>query len=62
MTKEKKPITEEQKWINYIKEYCFSGDTEVDHSEADKALILFLNSLGYTKIVKEWEKVKKWYA
>lgn len=57
-----KSLTDEEKWVNYIKEYSFSGDVEADHSEADKALTLFLNSLGYTKIVKEWEKVKKWYA
>jgi hypothetical protein len=52
----------EKKWINHIKEYCHSGDVENDHSEADKALKLFLLSLGYSALVEEWEKVEKWYA
>ena len=60
--KKTKQIGEEQKWINYIKEYCFSGDVEVDHSEADKALRLFLISLGYSELVNIYEKVEKWYA
>lgn len=51
--------TDEQKWINYIKEYCFSGDTELDHGEADKALCLFLRSLGYSKLVNIYDKVRK---
>lgn len=57
-----KLIENEQKWVNHIKEYCHSGDVEGDHSEADKALKLFLLSLGHSAIVEEWEKVKKWYA
>ena len=53
----------EQKFINYIKEYCYKGrDAETYHAEADKALILFLTALGYNRIVEEWEKVEKWYA
>lgn len=53
---------EEKKWINHIKAYCFTGDTEGDHGEADNALKLFLLELGYKDLVDEWEKVKKWYA
>lgn len=52
----------EQKWINHIKAYCYSGDVEANHSEADKALTLFLLSLGYSALVEEWEKIDKWYA
>jgi hypothetical protein len=52
----------ESNWINYMKEYCHSGDTEADHFEADKALTLFLLSIGYSDIVDEFERVKKWYA
>lgn len=55
-------MTREQKWINYIKEYCFSDDGEENHIEADKALTLFLLELGYEKLVDEWEKIGKWYA
>lgn len=52
----------EEKWVNHIKKYCHTDDPEYDHIEADKALTLFLLSLGYKKIVKEWKKVEKWYA
>ena len=57
----------EQKWINYIREYCLIDDTEIgdlenSHLEADKALTLFLLELGYPELVAEWEKVQKWYA
>lgn len=55
-------IDAETRWINYIKEYCFTGDTESDHVEADKALKLFLLSLGYKDLIEEYEKVEKWYA
>ena len=37
--------TGEEKWVNYIKEYCHSNDHESNHSEADRALILFLGEL-----------------
>lgn len=60
--KPKELVTDEQKWINYIKEYCFGGDIEISHSEADKALRLFLISLGYSKLVNIYDKVEKWYA
>ncbi len=56
------PTTDEQKWINYIKEYCYTDDPEADHGEAVKALKLFLISLGYSKLIEEYEKVAKWYA
>lgn len=52
----------EEEWINYLKEYCQTSDTENNHSEADKALKLALIELGYTKLVEEYEKVHKWYA
>lgn len=54
-----KTITEEQKWINYIEEYANTGDKEQNHIEADKALYLFLNSLGYTRLVDRYLKIKK---
>jgi len=49
----------EQKWINYIDEYANTGDERIDHFEADKALYLFLNSLGYTKLVDKYLEVNK---
>ena len=37
-------------------------DTESAHFEADDVLCELLKALGYTKIVEEYDKVKKWYA
>ena len=54
--------TDEQKWIIYIKEHCYSRDAENNHFEADEALTSFLIHLGYSKLAKEWERVIKWYA
>ena len=39
-----------------------NGDTENQHSEADAILCEVLNYLGVEALVKEWEKVPKWYA
>ena len=55
-------MEKEQIWINYIQNYCNSDDTEQNHVEADKALKLCLIELGYEELVKEYEKVNKWYA
>ncbi len=52
----------EEKWINHIREFCFTGDTESDHLEADNALRLLLVSLGYNDLIEQYDKVKKWYA
>lgn len=49
----------ERKWANHIKEYCHSKNKKENHQEADRALVLFLGSLGYVKIINEWENVKK---
>lgn len=53
---------DEEKAINYIKKYCYTDDPEENHGEADRMLCLFLISLGYNKLVDEYEKVGKWYA
>ena len=39
-----------------------STDIETSHYDADNALCELLNELGYENIVKEYEKVRKWYA
>lgn len=52
----------ENEAIAMIRENCHSGDTEVDHSHADLILCQFLEELGYEELVKEWDKVSKWYA
>lgn len=51
----------------YIDLFCGArcqsiGDIEIAHIEADGVLKALLNSLGYEDVVKEWEKVEKWYA
>jgi hypothetical protein len=39
-----------------------SGDPEAAHSKADLILCEFLCTLGYDNIVKEYNKVEKWFA
>jgi len=48
-------------YVNKLKR-CNSGDCETDHYEADIILCDVLNKLGYEDIVKEYEKIGKWYA
>lgn len=43
-------------------EACNTNDPEADHSKADKLLCDFLIELGYSDVVKEWNKIKKYYA
>lgn len=51
----------EQEVIALLKA-CNTGDTECDHGQADRILCNFLTSLGYEKIVEEYDQVPKWYA
>ena len=37
-------------------------DTEEAHVEADELLMDFLSNLGYDDVVKEYDKIEKWYA
>lgn len=37
-------------------------DTEMAHVNADEAICALLSSIGYEDVVKEWEKVSKWYS
>ncbi len=39
-----------------------NGDTEGAHIDADEILCGLLSSLGYSDVVAEWNKIKKWYA
>lgn len=52
----------DKKYAAKIRKECHSGDTELDHSDADQLLISLLNELGYTETVKAWGEVDKWYA
>lgn len=38
------------------------GDIESDHRKADGILCDLLIELGYGDVVKEYYKIKKWYA
>ena len=37
-------------------------DKEVAHIQADAVLINMLTALGFADVVREYEKVEKWYA
>ena len=37
-------------------------DTEDAHLKADKVLCELLKAIGYDDVIKEWHKVRKWYA
>lgn len=49
--------------IDYLNKYCHTEDHEVNHSDADEAVMKFLGSLGYQDVVDAWEQVNpKWYS
>jgi len=52
----------EQEAINELKDIQKLGDIEIAHSQADGILCELLSSLGYEKVVAEYNKVDKWYA
>lgn len=39
-----------------------NADTEMAHYNADEAICTLLSDLGYEDVVREWGKVRKWYA
>lgn len=47
--------------IIHLKE-CNTDDQEMDHIYADGLLCEFLIALGYNDLVKEYNKIAKWYA
>ena len=52
----------EQEVIKILENNCFSGDAEIDHSNADDILCDFLLSLGYKDLVERYNEVDKWYS
>ena len=52
----------EEKYIEEMKNGCFSRDFEVNHGNADDLLIALLHELGYNKLANLWCEVDKWYA
>lgn len=48
--------------INRLKALHSDKDCEMEHMQADAVLCDLLTTLGYSHVVSEWEKVRKWYA
>jgi len=59
-----KNIELEKKAVNSLKKVSqkYKGDTEAAHVGADKVLVELLEELGYSDVVKEYNKVPKWYV
>lgn len=53
---------EQQEYINRLRELQQKNDIECGHSAADGILCEVLEKLGYGSIVKEYNKIDKWYA
>lgn len=51
--------TLEKEYIDKIKKECFSKNININHAKADNILCDFLESLGYTEIVKVYASVYK---
>ena len=51
-----------EKYINLLKEQQISWDNETAHVEADNLVCELLKELGFEEVVKEYDKVSKWYA
>ena len=49
------------KYVNLMRE-CSTGDTEIDHGNADDLLCSLLTELGFGDVVNEYGKIDKWYA
>jgi hypothetical protein len=45
-----------------LKGFQGDGDIEIAHSRADDVLCKLLTALGYEDVVREYDKVPKWYA
>lgn len=50
-----------QEAVYLLQSLGLSDDTEVVHKAADKVLCDLLTELGYTNVVAEYNKLKKWY-
>lgn len=48
--------------IEKLKEQQNNEDIEVAHSIADTILCRLLESLGYSDVIREYDRVEKWYA
>lgn len=55
-------IIKELRTIELLKANQGTGDTERQHYNADNILCELLKKLGAENVVKQWEKVHRWYA
>jgi len=39
-----------------------SGDTNLDHNNADNAIMDFFKNIGCNEIVDAFKKIEKWYS
>ena len=58
----KPEVKDEAYYLERLIELQSSTDTEEAHALADNYLCCFLQSLGYFSIVREYQKINKWYA
>ena len=59
---DKNDVVSEEIALYLLKKQQEDCDRETAHIEADKILCEFLEGIGYSEIVKEWNKINKWYA
>lgn len=52
----------ENEAVKRLKERQKNGDPEAAHAAADQVLCDMLTDLGYEAVVKQYARVKKWYA
>lgn len=63
--KNKKVMTKKEKIekaVELLKKEQLNTDTEMAHCNADEILLSLLVDLGYYEVVKEFNKIEKWYA
>lgn len=51
----------EEEMVEWIKCECFTGESELDHENADKIVTNILRLLGYEKVADIYDSVSKWY-
>lgn len=52
----------QKKYLEQLQDLKCALDIEISHIEADEILCKILKELGYTEIVKAYNKVSKWYV
>lgn len=58
----KQPKMTKRKALKELRELQQAKDLEAGHIRADEILCELLAELGYQSVVREWEKLDKYYA